>query len=513
VAEAAGTQRARTTDCAVMSLVLTQIAAHAGSTPTAAALKGHDRTLTCTDLAHEIEHASRLLLRQRVGVLAIAADNSTDWVVVDLAAQKAGVTLVPLPLFFSPDQIRHVIADSGADAIAVDDGASRLIPGLGPAHSTRVGKLALHRLPDSGTSTLPPDTAKISYTSGTSGRPKGVCLSQAAMDTVARSVCIATDAAAIKSHLSVLPLATLLENIAGVYAPLLRGIAVELPSLRDVGLREATRLDVDQFVATLKQYRPDSIILLPQMLAALVAAAEHGVALPDSLRFVAVGGALVPASLLERADRLGLPVYEGYGLTECASVVALNTPGARRIGSVGRPLAHIELRIGSGSEIIVRGAAMQGYLRDGGGRVPADVATGDIGHLDADGFLYITGRRKHMFITSFGRNVQPEWIETELVATDSIAQAALFGEARPWNVAVIVARPGAAHRVIETDIEATNRRLPAYARIHQWIPADAPFTTGNGLATSNGRCRREAIFDRYRARIDACYDNALSTCA
>jgi long-subunit acyl-CoA synthetase (AMP-forming) len=247
------------------------------------------------------------------------------------------------------------------------------------------------------------------------------------------------------------------------------------------------------------------------LLTALVGALEGGAPRPASLRFVAVGGARVAPTLLARADRLGLPVYEGYGLTECASVVALNTPAARRIGSVGRPLPHVELTVDAGGEIHVGGAALSGYV--GGEHVPRRLATGDLGHLDADGFLHVSGRRKNLFITSFGRNVSPEWVEAELCDETPIVQAAVFGEARPWNVAVVVPAPAATRGELRAAVDAANRRLPDYARIGDWLVADEPFTPANAQATTNGRNRRATIWNRYRWRLDALYDERLGLTA
>jgi long-subunit acyl-CoA synthetase (AMP-forming) len=141
--------------------------------------------------------------------------------------------------------------------------------------------------------------------------------------------------------------------------------------------------------------------------------------------------------------------------------------------------------------------------------VPAEIATGDLGHFDADGFLHIAGRRKNVFITSFGRNVSPEWVETELEAHAAVAQAAVFGEARPWNVAVVVPAPAADATAIAAAIARANAGLPDYARISDWILAHEPFTPANGLLTANGRTRRAAIFDLYRDRIDARYDESV----
>ena len=133
-------------------------------------------------------------------------------------------------------------------------------------------------------------------------------------------------------------------------------------------------------------------------------------------------------------------------------------------------------------------------------------ATGDLGYLDADGFLHVTGRRKNMFITSFGRNVSPEWIESELCDEPPIAQAAVFGEARPWNVAVIVPTPTATPRQVAVAIDSVNGRLPDYARVGDYVLADEPFAPRNGQSTTNGRIRRPALWNCYRARLNALYD-------
>jgi long-subunit acyl-CoA synthetase (AMP-forming) len=286
-----------------------------------------------------------------------------------------------------------------------------------------------------------------------------------------------------------------------VYAPLLAGAVVEMLPMEEIGFSGASQFDVQRFLAALQRSQPNSLILVPQLLLMLVTAAEQGAALPASLRFIAVGGGRVAPALLRRAERLGLPVYEGYGLSECASVVCLNTPGARRIGSVGRPLPHVEVRIGATGAVLVRGPRMLAYL----GEVPLQdewLDSGDLGHFE-DGFLILHGRRKHQFITAYGRNVNPEWVESELVQQSPIAQAWLHGEALPANVAVLVPRradlPDSA---LQAAVEAVNRELPDYARIHRWLRADEAFTPGNGFATANGRLRREALLARYRDAIE-----------
>ena len=212
-----------------------------------------------------------------------------------------------------------------------------------------------------------------------------------------------------------------------------------------------------------------------------------------------------PRQLRRRMGQLGLPGYEGYGLSEAASVVAVNRPGDTRPGTVGRPLPHVRLRFAADGEIEVGGSLFSGYLGDGEEKPGRFWPTGDIGHLDDEGFLHLTGRKKHIFITAFGRNIAPEWVERELTVTGAIAQAVVYGEARPFNVAVLVPRMAADAAVIAQTVAQANARLPDYARIRRWLLADAPFSLANGQWTGTGRPRRQAIWKAYAERIRAMY--------
>jgi long-subunit acyl-CoA synthetase (AMP-forming) len=326
------------------------------------------------------------------------------------------------------------------------------------------------------------------------------------METVADSLGIASGASRDDRHLCLLPLATLLENIGGLYAPLLAGATVCLPRLATVGLSGSSGLDVGRLIAALIDWRASTAIMVPQMLQALVTAGQAGATLPRTLRYLAVGGAPVSSKLLADAQALGLPVHEGYGLSECGSVVAVSRPGEVRSGSVGKPLPHVRIAFADDGEILIRGIDWQGYLGEGtSARAQDCIATGDLGYLDAEGFLFLTGRKKNLFITSFGRNVAPEWVEGELASHPGIAQAAIFGEARPFNCAVIVPYPGATHGVIEAALDEANRRLPDYAQVRAWIPATEAFTPHNGLSTANGRLRRTAILGQYAAQVESLY--------
>ena len=467
------------------------------------ALRGEGEEISYARLLEAI--AERRGVLEAVGArrVALALDNGPQWALWDLALLAGGQVCVPLPGFFSPTQQMHVLDSAGIDTLIVDPAAASatLFAAFVP-----VAPGILQRTPPQ-LPALPAGTAKITYTSGSTGQPKGVCLSAAAQLAVAHSVAQIGEGGAVERHLGVLPLATLLENIAGLYAGLMAGARVELLPMRTIGFSGGGGFDPARFLQTLHAHRPHSLILLPQMLLALVGAAEQGHALPAGLRFVAVGGGQVSPRLLQRAEALGLPVYEGYGLSECASVVCLNTPSARRIGTVGRPLPHAGVRIGDDGEVQVRGARMLGYL---GEAPPADalaadawLGTGDLGHFD-DGFLVLHGRRKHQFITAYGRNVNPEWVEAELVQQGAIAQAWVHGEACPENLAVLVPRRADCSDVeLEAAVAAANAGLPDYACAHRWLRAEAPFTLANGLLTANGRLRRAALAAHYLPRSGA----------
>jgi long-chain acyl-CoA synthetase len=493
-----------------MNRITAALQRHASSAPLKVALQDETGTLTYDETLVEIELLSERLREHLPCVIAVLADNSKDWVLADLAAQAAGIPTIPLPLFFSAAQIVHVLESAGIDLVLTDQ-SKRLLSALqqpGLAVEPFYGSLQRVQLQRTAASAhaLPPGTRKVTFTSGTTGEPKGVCLSADTMETVAESLWIASDASRDDRHLCLLPLATLLENIGGIYAPLLAGATICVPRLAAVGLSGSSGLDVGRLLAALREWRASTAIMVPQMLQAVVAAGRAGAPLPCSLRYLAVGGAPVASHLLEQAQALGLPVHEGYGLSECASVVAVSRPGESRSGSVGKPLPHIRIDFANDGEILVRGTPWHGYLGEAGSPHAADcIATGDLGYLDAQGFLFLTGRKKNMFITSFGRNVAPEWVEGELASQPGIAQAAIFGESRPFNCAVIVPHPGTPHGTIEAALDQANRRLPDYAQVRGWIPATEPFTANNGMSTANGRLRRTAILGRYAAQIDALY--------
>jgi long-subunit acyl-CoA synthetase (AMP-forming) len=479
------------------SALLDVLAAHKGGKPI---LHGDSRCWDAPVILQEVDALARHLANTRV--LAVLADNGPAWVMADLAALKAGAVHLPLPAFFSRAQMLHALNAIGADAVLTDQ--PELIASLdfGFIRETDWNGLALMKRKASPAQ-LPPGTAKVSFTSGSTGTPKGVCLSMSGLFETAAALTACLADLTVKRHLAVLPLPLLLENVAGIYAPLLRGAEIFLPSLKTLGWQGMAGFQPAALHRTASAVRANSLILVPELAKAwaMYMRAAH-LQSPADLVFAAVGGARVEQSQLLGWRELGLPVYQGYGLTECGSVVSLNRPGDDGPG-VGRPLSHVSLRIENG-EVCVKAKAFLGYLGAASQADTDEFATGDMGHLDAAGHLHLDGRRKNLLITSYGRNIAPEWVESVLLAETAIAQAVVAGDGRPSLVAVLAPANGFGKDDLATAVERANLALPDYARISGWTEVE-PFTLQNGLATGNGRPLRNAILDRHAAVITSLY--------
>lgn len=487
-----------------MKALLARIRDHAGRQPRTIAIGDDLGELDYQGLDLAIEGAATLLDAGRVGVLPA---NGRHWAVADLALAHRGALCIPLPGFFTDSQLGHVIRDADLDLIVTDD--PRRVQDLLGAGSVAPSLLAgrevwLFRRVPTGGAGAPAGTAKVTYTSGTTGQPKGVCLAGEAIEATAIALCQAVSADPADRALSLLPLATLLKNIGGLYAPLYAGALAQVPALATCGMDGSSGLNAAALFAALGRYAPTTLILVPQLLKALVGGATVGLRGLTSLRFAAVGGAPVSPVLLAHARYLGIPAYEGYGLSEAVSVVCLNLPGADRPGSVGRPLPHASVSFSPEGEVLVQAPGFLGYL--GTATQPAGLwPTGDLGHLDADGFLHLRGRRKSAFATAFGRNLAREWVEGELTSHPDITQAAVFGEGRPFNTAVLVPGPSASPADCERAVQEINARLPDYAQVGAWVLASGPFPPANGLAGPAGTPRREAVHRHYRKEIDQLY--------
>lgn len=428
------------------------------------ALKDAKHSVCYGDLINEVKRKAKKL--EQVSVLAIALDNSVDWVLWDLAALYAKIPCVPIPPFFTEEQRNHAFISAGVSHVISEDGLIQI---------------AKHQ-----SSLLHDKTAKVTFTSGTTGTPKGVCLSQEGMKNVANSLVKVIGTELVGTHLCTLPLAVLLENVAGVYAALIAGCTVHIPSLREFGE------NYSNLNALMKNTQATSAILVPEILRLLLSQV-HQDGVSKSLRFVAVGGSKVDASLVTKARELGLPVYEGYGLSECGSVVSLNTPSQDKVGTVGQILLHIDIEI-SNNQIKIKQPPFLGYVGEKSGSL---FDTGDIGQIDDDGYLSVSGRSKNILITSYGRNISPEWVEGIFLMQSGIAQIVVYGDAQPYLSALIV--PLSSSFDVEETVQAVNNNLPDYAQIKEFqiVP---PFTIEGGTLTGTGRPRREEILKQYTTK-------------
>lgn len=489
-----------------MSRLLLNLEKYSLSQPQKSALVGAQSSLTygaLWPLVNEI--AARLEPLTKGRPFALLADNGPAWIILDLAMMKLGVAALPLPPFFTDLQTTHALTTTGASLLIKE------IAEESEADLTLLGQHFQLKELNCDPITLPEGTAKITFTSGTTGTPKGVCLSLASMEATASAILETLGKSFAKNHFSVMPLAVLLENVAGVYANMLGGGTTYILPQHQIGFEKAFQPDFGKLLTSVQQCRTSSMILVPELLRGFMAAVATSKTRLNDLMFVAVGGSRVAPDLLKHANNLGLPVYEGYGLSEAGSVIAINTPNDIEAGTVGRFLPHIHTQICNEGELLLTPAPFLGYV-GAPQNAPQDdqdhYPTGDLVTLKDNGRLVIKGRKKNVLITGYGRNISPEWIESELLANPEIAQALVFGDAKPGLGAFIV--PSSADvspAMLMAAIARTNNRLPDYAHLMIWLPT-SPFTPQNGDLTANGRLCRAKILSERNNMIDQAYTTA-----
>lgn len=442
-----------------MSIIINKIEQVALDTPNKIALFEGDNVISYIDLVNLIEEKVDYLTLNNVTSLALYNLTNLDWIITDLACLKLNILCIPIPNFFTKEQILNALEKSGVEFILKTDNLEQL-------DSKKSRNLKAQ---------------KITFTSGSTGNPKGVCLSVDNIEKVVESLDDRLNDSAIKVHSSLLPYSILLENIAGLYLSLYRGGCVDYSMLKAI--------NGEDIFNKLEESQADSVILVPELLKLLVGYMKKSNKKLPKLKFAAVGGAKVSNELLEQAKLLGLPVYQGYGLSENCSVVALNNATNNKIGSVGKVLPHVKYHIASDGELFIDNPQFAGYT---GQNIKGSYATGDLAEIDKEGYLYITGRKKNIVITSMGRNVSPEWPESILLSNSKIAQALVFGDASKSLKALIVP-------TTDVDVEEiksmVNEKLPEYAHLEEIIIVEN--FAKNNLLTGNMRPKRDAILKFY----------------
>ena len=436
-----------------MRMIFEALARHAAERPTATAFSRGDDMIGWRQLAQRVARAATGFAAGPQTV-ALALDGF-DYVVGDLAATLAGRRVVPVPPFFSVGQIEHLVRQSGATLVSALPWAASEMP-----------------LSYGG------GGQRVIYTSGTSGEPKGVVLGDRQIAASVTGLAAAIRPSAADRYLSALPQAQLLEQVCGMFLPVLAGAEVVLcpegvAALFGGGSGAA-------FARAAEVAEPTVTVLAPRQLALWITTLRAGAArTPTGLRHVAVGGAPVALALLTEARAFGIPACPGYGLSEACSVVALSQPGDPVDGSVGRPIDGVEVSIEDGEVLISGPTVMQGYL--GGATAGSTWRTGDIGRIE-EGRLWIEGRRDTMIVRSNGRNLAPEWVEAAALADPAVIAAALVPAG---DGLVLLLAPDAT-----ADIAGLRRRLetlPGYARPEHLVFADSRL---QGLIRTSGSVDR-----------------------
>ncbi|MCX4706298.1 AMP-binding protein [Streptomyces sp. NBC_01352] len=451
--------------------------------PHGAAVSDGHQSLTNTQLLSRVRMAARQLQDLGIGpgdVVALKLTNRAEFVVLLFAAWRLGATITPVNPSMTDVEVARQLQDSAARLLVVEDGAAVVPHGVAVL---AVGELYEGTAePDQAPLLNPATLALLIYTSGTTGVPKGVMLDHANIDAMVEMGRQALEVGPADRCLLILPLFHVNGIVVSVLLPLLVGASVVI----------AGRFDPRTFFDLVELERPSFFSAVPTIYSMLAALPDDVRPDTSSLRFGVCGAAPASAELLTRFEaRYGFPLVEGYGLSEGTCGSTINpVSGPRRAGTVGLPFPGQEIRIvdaegsevapGTDGEVVVRGPnVMRGYLGrpDDTARVVVDgwLHTGDVGHLDAEGYLTLVGRSKDMIIRG-GENIYPKEIEDVLAGDPSVLEAAVIGVPdEKWGevvVAYVQPRPGSS--VDPSALKALcARSLTGYKRPTAFFVVDA----------------------------------------
>jgi long-chain acyl-CoA synthetase len=472
--------------------------------------------------------------------VAHVAENRYEWAIADLAIHLARAVHVPIQTSLSGQQIAEQIADSGSKLVfaSTHDIVSKFAGLIDPklrtlthdewptAESDRVAAAAQPHaiLRTAQEQTRGDDLATILFTSGTTGRPRGVMLSQRNLAINAADTAETIGGPSDQLRLCVLPLAHIFARTCDLYTWLYRGSRLVFAESRETLFRDLALVRPDGLSAVpyLYQRAADRVRENVREGRATDEATELKSLFGGRMERLTSGGAPLPPETEAWYRERGLPILPGYGLTESSPVISMSTQTDYRFGSSGRPLRGIEVRIAPDGEILNRGSnTMMGYWND-----PEATAatirdgwlhTGDLGELDADGYLYVRGRKKELIVLATGKKVVPTRVEGMLTASPLIEQAVVFGEGQCGIVALIVpAACGIANGVASETTRALyaaeiNRCLESAAheeQIRHFTLLERPFSIDRGEMTPKLSLRREVITRNFAEPLAAMYQSA-----
>jgi long-chain acyl-CoA synthetase len=531
---------------------------------------------TWADVRRAVLAVASALIAQGVKArdhVVLLSENRLEWIYCDLGIQAAGAVTVPI-YAGTPAEMVHVIAANcdAALAIAADGQTAGKLAGIPtvrldvevaawlkqePAHLDEVAARLEGIRPD--------DICTIVYTSGTTGDPKGAELAHRNFVDATRSVLEAFPLSRSDSTLSWLPFSHVFERINGLFTCIsfagqtwisngVDHLTDDLGKVQPTVLLSVPRVYEKMHAAVMQRVReapltrralfhwavrtgiryshstdPGPVLTAQHRLAErLVLHALRGRLTGGRLRFVISGGAALARDIEEFFWAIGVPILNGWGMTETSSGACSNTLTEHRFLTVGKPFPGVELKIAADGEILVKSPGnMAGYhknptatadmLKDGW------IYSGDIGELDADGFLKITDRKKDLLKTAGGKYVAPQPLEFEIQQDDYVEQAVVIGESRPYVTALIVPDWSAVNRkvpgkpedlvndqrviaLIQPRIDALNQKLGSWESVKYFTLLPHAFNEAAGEITPTLKIKRRVINARYQAQIDSMYE-------
>jgi long-chain acyl-CoA synthetase len=491
--------------------------------------------------------------------VATLAENRLEWLVADLAILHAGATTVPLHCSLSARQVQYQLADAGARwaFVSTREQLDKLeqvrgeLPSLAgvvafddvtdPAWGAflQTGRLARARLQaelDRRQANLGGDSlATIMYTSGTTALPKGVMLTQTNLLSNAQAIHDASPCGPDAVFLSWLPFSHIYARTVDVYGTLVAGATLALGE------------SAETVPLNLAETQPTHMSAVPRFYEKALAAVQGGDQAQalrrlrglfgTRINWLSSGGAPLPLPVAQAYQAAGLIVLQGYGLTESAPVITFNRKDRNKLGTVGLPIPGVEVRIGPDGEVLTRGPnVMKGYWNDPKATAEALrdgwLHTGDLGQLDAEGFLSITGRKKDLLVLSNGKKVVPTLLEGHLLADPCIDQVVVSGEGRNFLTALIVPRWPAVRqglgldsedeetlsrdsRVVEFFTARVQKALAdfsAWEQVRRLVIVPRPFSVAADEMTVSLKLRRGTIMEHHRAELDALYREGDNRC-
>jgi long-chain acyl-CoA synthetase len=537
--------------------------------------------ITFYEMAQGVEQLGSVLSDpcQSGDKVAIWATNCWQWAITDLAAQLQGLVTVPLYPTAGGDQISFVLNDAKPSIIFVDQCSSARLAQLKQIPSIKtivVFKMDANTAKDDyvvdfdmfmSQQAAPKqlnaslwqqdrlnDPLTTLYTSGTTGVPKSVLLTHNNIVQNFRAIHDIVPISYTDSSLSFLPLSHIFERTVGYYCFLGVGASIYYAESIDTVARDLLVAKPTIIVSVPRLYEKiyqkvlGNATGLKKKILGLALAIGRGFKRRSFLwnlaynvvffkihqktggnvRFLVTGGAPIPEHVEVFFNAIGLPIVQGYGLTETSPIITANL--TERVGSVGQVLPNIELKLSNDSELLVKGPSVfSGYANvsnDGVFTEDGFFKTGDCGRIDGEGYVYITGRKKELIVLSNGKNVAPNLVEATVIRSKYINQVVVFGDNKKFLSALIVpdydvvcqalgivgtveaaSKNTQVQALIQQDISQLSSGLSGYETIKKFVLIPKEFSIEGNELTPTLKLRRQEINKKYQNDIQSMYDN------